>query len=116
QIAAVKAHNEVLEAQNNFLKETQYDRAATLLVSQKKVYELEREQLQRQIAALEQKGSEKTEELAKLKKQQQGVDSTLQALTALSASLTELQMKVFKGAASEAEQRQTATPTPADGR
>jgi chromosome segregation ATPase len=127
QIAAVKAHSEVLEAQNNFLKETQYDRAATLLVSQKKVYEMEREHLQKQIAALEQEGSEKTEELARLQKQRQGVDNTLQALTAISTNLAELRQNMFP-VRSEAEQRQTqqkmmemlqrqtATPTPADGR
>jgi hypothetical protein len=148
QIAAVKAHSEVLEAQNKFLKETQYDRAAALLDGQKKVFEMERgnlekqldgqkkvfemerEKLEKQLVALKQEGSEKTEEIARLQKQQQGVDQTLQTLTSLQSALADLNAQGQASPSSDQMQRMmmmmmmmmatqqtaTPTPTPADAR
>jgi predicted nuclease with TOPRIM domain len=60
---------EILKARNELLKETQYDRASALLESQKKVFLLEREELDRQITELKRSGSEKDETLTELNRQ-----------------------------------------------
>lgn len=82
QAAALKANNEALQAQNTFLKETQYDRALSLIESQKKLYEHEREGFEKEIHALEQSGQAKEEQLAKLKEQVTKVSQTIRALDA----------------------------------
>jgi hypothetical protein len=49
QINANKAQADALTAQNAFLKETQYDRAAALLKGQKEVYEADRQSVEKQL-------------------------------------------------------------------
>jgi hypothetical protein len=49
QINANKAQADALTAQNAFLKETQYDRAAALLKGQKEVYEADRQNIEKQL-------------------------------------------------------------------
>jgi hypothetical protein len=58
---------EILKARNDLLKETQYDRAVTLLESQKKAFLMEREVLDSQIADLEHLKSEADSQLMKLR-------------------------------------------------
>jgi hypothetical protein len=52
QVKANEAQIKVLEAQNSLLKETQYDRAASLMEGQKKVFQMERESSDKKIAEL----------------------------------------------------------------
>jgi Tfp pilus assembly protein PilN len=58
---------EILKARNELLKETQYDRAVSLLESQKKIFLLEREAMDKQIADLERLKNEKEAKVAELK-------------------------------------------------
>jgi hypothetical protein len=53
QIKANEAQIKSVEAQNSLLKETQYDRALALLKSQKEVFLMERNSLEKQIADLQ---------------------------------------------------------------
>src|SRR5258708_6130605 len=69
EIEALKSHSEALKAQNDVLRETQYDRALALIESQKKLFVLERKSLEEQIHSLEQSGSEKNQERDSLKAQ-----------------------------------------------
>jgi hypothetical protein len=66
---ALKARSEALEAQNNFLKETQFDRAAALLEGQKKDYEFERERLRKELDKSKQDGSASEEKVKQLQEQ-----------------------------------------------
>jgi hypothetical protein len=54
QVAALKTHTETLQAQNNFLRETQFDRALALIKSQKELYEIDRKSLEKELASLKQ--------------------------------------------------------------
>lgn len=71
---------EVLKARNEFLKETQYDRAVSLLESQKKVFLLERETLETKIKDLDHSGSQKDESLAELQAQVSEVSDRINSL------------------------------------
>lgn len=71
---------EILKARNEFLKETQYDRASSLLDSQKKVFLVERESLENKIAELERSGSQKDETLADLQRKSAEVSERIQSL------------------------------------
>jgi competence protein ComGC len=85
QVKANEAQIKSLEAQNSVLKETQYDRALSLIKSQSEVFEIERDKLSKQISDLretvrqsEAKITENTEGL--IKKQNQETEAKLQAL------------------------------------
>jgi uncharacterized protein YjbI with pentapeptide repeats len=71
---------EILKARNELLKDTQYDRASALLESQKKVFLLEREELDRQITELKRSGSEKDETLTELNRQIAEITSRIESL------------------------------------
>lgn len=47
-----KAHIDALESENRLLKETQYDRALSLIEAEKKLFQIEREKLEQEIAKL----------------------------------------------------------------
>jgi Tfp pilus assembly protein PilN len=58
---------EILKARNELLKETQYDRAISLLESQKKVFLIERETLDKQIAELDRLVNERDTRLSDIR-------------------------------------------------
>lgn len=60
---------EILKARNELLKETQYDRALSIIKSQKEVYELERQSLEKAIKGLEGSLSERAEALSDKEKE-----------------------------------------------
>ena len=62
-------HIEILKARNELLKETQYDRAVSLLESQKKVFLIEREVMDKQIAELERVKTETETQLNELRRE-----------------------------------------------
>ena len=71
---------EILKARNELLKETQYDRALTIIKSQKEVFQIERQTLEKKVAELEAQGQSKTDEVKALKKRLQSVGESIQAL------------------------------------
>jgi hypothetical protein len=73
-----------LKARNELLKETQYDRAVTLLKSQKEVYLLERSDLENQLAKL---GTLLTEKNAQLSEVKEGVKGIQELFRKMSASI-----------------------------
>jgi competence protein ComGC len=78
---AHEAQSKALEDEISFLKETQYDRALALIEAQKKIFEMERAQLQHRIAELETAGAPVPEEL-KIRVQNRNLAvSALQAYT-----------------------------------
>jgi Tfp pilus assembly protein PilN len=67
-IVGIKLYNqqiEILKARNELLRETQYDRAVALLESQKKVFLIEREIMDKQIADLRRLEGEKSAKISK---------------------------------------------------
>ncbi len=66
QIKSNEAQIKAVEAQNALLKETQYDRALSLIKSQKEIFVIERQTLEKKIADLTAAGVP-SEEIAKLK-------------------------------------------------
>jgi hypothetical protein len=61
QNKALESQNKSLEAHNSFLKETQYDRALTIIKSQKELYEMNMKELDRKIADKDTEITEKDE-------------------------------------------------------
>jgi hypothetical protein len=57
QVRANEAQIKSLEAQNDLLKQTQYDRALSLLDGQRKVFQIDRDSLEKQIADLQKSGT-----------------------------------------------------------
>ena len=71
---------EILKARNELLKETQYDRAVSLLESQKKIFLIEREAMDKQIADLERLKNEKEAKVAELKNSIEKANSILDGI------------------------------------
>jgi hypothetical protein len=84
-----EARSKALEAENQLLKETQYDRAAALLDGQKKVYETEHELLVKQIDEAKKAGSASAEEVTRLQGQLEKVAHNIQTLDASRSILKE---------------------------
>ncbi len=57
QVKAAESQVKILEQENTVLKETQYDHALSLIDGQKKVFEIEMEGLEKQIADLKAAGN-----------------------------------------------------------
>jgi len=71
---------EILKARNDLLKETQYDRAVSLLESQKKAFLMEREALDKRITDLEREKSESDTQLAEMKREIADVVSEIKSM------------------------------------
>ena len=71
---------EILKARNELLKETQYDRAVSLLESQKKAFLMEREALDKRITDLEREKTESVTELAEIKREIADITSELKSI------------------------------------
>lgn len=70
-----KQQLENLKSEISVLKQTQYDRALSLIESQRKLHEIEREQLESQIQQLHQAGGEKEQEFTALQQRLQIVNT-----------------------------------------
>jgi competence protein ComGC len=80
-VKAAESQVQILQQQNALLKETQYDHALSLIEGQKKVFEIERETLQKQIADLRAAGNKQEE--ADVKARIIDTDSRIAGLEAL---------------------------------
>jgi uncharacterized protein YjbI with pentapeptide repeats len=80
QIEVLKQEIESLKTQNAQLAVTQYDKALSMLESQKKLFQLERENLENQISGLAKVGVEKESEIEQLRAQIIRVDKNIQKL------------------------------------
>jgi hypothetical protein len=87
QTKALEAQMKAVQAQNEVLKQTQYDRALTLMKSQKELFDNERASLERKIADLSASGTDKAAEIAKLKEKIVEVDQSEDELRRALASL-----------------------------
>jgi hypothetical protein len=67
QFSALKAQIAATEADNRVLKETQYDRALSLIESQKKLYETDRAQVQKEIESIKHDADEKSIQIKELR-------------------------------------------------
>jgi hypothetical protein len=93
QVKANEAQIRALESQNNVLRETQFDRALTIIKSQRETYDLERVDLEKKINNLRRSGDERVASLeARLRettKNLQTSDRTISVLgTARSSTIT----------------------------
>jgi hypothetical protein len=79
QVKANEAQIKSLEAQNDLLKQTQYDRALSLLEGQKKVFQIERDILEHQIADLQKNGQAQVKAAA-LRKRSEELDAEIEQL------------------------------------
>src|SRR5262245_35410749 len=75
QTKALEAQMKAVEAQNEVLKQTQYDRALAMIKSQRELFENERASLQKQVADLSTSGKDRSEEIAKLEQRISALDS-----------------------------------------
>ena len=82
EVEALKARSEALEAQNSFLRETQYDRAAALLEGQKKVYEIQLEELKNERDRSKEGGAASEGRVKQLEAQLTEIQAKIQAVDA----------------------------------
>jgi septal ring factor EnvC (AmiA/AmiB activator) len=75
QTKALEVQMKEVEAQNEVLKQTQYDRALTMIKSQRELFDNERASLEKQIADLSTSGKARSEESAKLQQRLSDLDS-----------------------------------------
>jgi hypothetical protein len=68
QVSALKEQKEVIEERNKLLKETQYDRALDIIRAQKGLFDIEREQLQKQVLDTRQSSQHDQEKIVGLEK------------------------------------------------
>lgn len=93
----VKLYNQqidILKARNELLKETQYDRAVTLLKSQKEVFLIERSDLENKLSTLESVLSEKD---AKLSEILRALEALQEATRNVLANAIELNEETLEG-------------------
>jgi chromosome segregation ATPase len=75
QTKALESQMKAVEAQNEVLKQTQYDRALAMIKSQRELFENERASLQKQVVDLSTSGKDRSEEIAKLQQRISALDS-----------------------------------------
>jgi len=75
QTKALESQMKAVEAQNEVLKQTQYDRALAMIRSQRELFENERASLQKQVVDLSTSGKDRGEEIAKLQQRISALDS-----------------------------------------
>ena len=75
QTKALESQMKAVEAQNEVLKQTQYDRALVMIKSQRELFENERASLQKQVVDLSTSGKDRSEEIAKLQQRISALDS-----------------------------------------
>jgi uncharacterized protein YlxW (UPF0749 family) len=83
QITAVREQKAVVEERNRLLQDTQYDRARDIIRAQKELFDLERENLQKQVADTHRSSQQDQEKMAALEKKLrdlEGVSSLLNEL------------------------------------
>ena len=80
QVAALKEQKEVLKERNDLLKDTQYDRARDIIRAQKELFDMEREQLQKQISDARQGNQHEQDKIAELEKQVRDRENLVKAL------------------------------------
>jgi hypothetical protein len=74
QTKALESQMKAIEAQNEVLKQTQYDRALVVIKSQRELFNDERAALEQKIAILSTSGKDQSEELNKLNQQIAALD------------------------------------------
>ena len=108
----VKLYNqqiEILKARNELLKETQYDRAVTLLKSQKEVFLIERSDLENKLSTLESVLSEKDVTLSEILG---ALEALQKAAHNVLANAIELNEETLEGMLQEVRtQRQETVPS-----
>ena len=75
QTKALESQMKAVEAQNEVLKQTQYDRALAMIRSQRELFDNERASLEKQVADLSTSGKDRSEEIAKLQQRISALDS-----------------------------------------
>jgi len=82
-------HIAILQGQVDLAKATQYDRALTLIESQKKLFVAEREMLERNIAELEKGGEKHRDEIARLQAKVRDLNVGVDQLTKITYNIEE---------------------------
>ena len=85
---------DALKQQNELLTETQYDLALSLLVSQKDLFEIERQELEQEFKSLQASGESASQEAKILKHQ---LEKIKQGIANFTKSIYELQVNSTKG-------------------
>jgi septal ring factor EnvC (AmiA/AmiB activator) len=100
QTKALESQMKAVEAQNDVLKQTQYDRALALMKSQRELFDNERAALEKERAALEMK-------VANLSTSEKDQSEELNRLTRRIAELDEFKRKAEEAKEAEAKNIQT---------
>lgn len=88
QVAAFEQQITTLEQQNKLLKETQYDRALKIIQAQKELFNMEREQLEKQLDIARTSEELNNEQIAALKKRIDEVENFRVIVKGITVELT----------------------------
>lgn len=89
QVDALEQQKAVIEERNKLLQETQYDRALDIIRAQKELFDLERQQLEGQLASARQSTVRDQEKIAGLERKLNEVESVTKALGQFSITTTD---------------------------
>lgn len=112
QTKALEAQMKAIEAQNEVLKQTQYDRALSMIKSQKELFDNERASLERKIGDLSTSGKDQTEEIAKLQSRVAELDLFKRGVDEQASTLSGMLQMMMIQMAKDAKDK-TFTPPPA---
>jgi chromosome segregation ATPase len=116
---ALESQMKALEAQNEQLKLTQFDRSLTMMKAQKEIYDVERASLEKKIDVLSASGADKSAEIEKLQAKLVAIDSSSDQLTQM---MKHLAVTLKQTAGKDANvvtltlERQEPPPPPADAK
>src|SRR5882762_1235941 len=111
QTKALEAQMKAVEAQNELLKQTQYDRALAMIKSQRELFDNERVSLEKRIADLSASGKAQSEESAKLQQRLSDLDSFKRSVEEEKQRQAEM-MKMFEMLVQAGENPPPAPPSP----
>ncbi|KRR08471.1 hypothetical protein CQ12_40300 [Bradyrhizobium jicamae] len=80
QTKALESQLKAVEAQNEVLNQTQYDRALSMINSQRELFDKERVSLEKQVADLSASGKDRNKEIAQLQQRLSALDSAKRAV------------------------------------
>jgi len=112
QTKALEAQMKAVEAQNEVLKQTQYDRALAMIKSQRELFDNERVSLEKRIADLSASGKAQSEESAKLQQRLSDLDSFKRSVEEEKQRQAEMMKKMFEMLVQAGENPPPAPPSP----
>jgi chromosome segregation ATPase len=112
QTKALEAQMKAVEAQNEVLKQTQYDRALAMIKSQRELFENERASLEKQVINLSTSDKDKSQEIAQLQKRIADLDVFKRRVDKQDANLQQIMTMLMLQMSSEKSGGKSPPPPP----